>query len=141
MFIFAYPVRFRRDKDGDWLIMARDLPELVSQAKGSENRVDVAEGALQAAIEGRILFGDPIPVATAPKRGEIIVSVPVDTAAKAALYLAVRDLSLSKSEFARRAQLHEKEARRLLDPTHPSKLPRIAAALNALGKRLQVSVD
>lgn len=56
MFIFAYPVRFKRDKDGDWLITARDLPEVVSQAKSSENRVDVAEGALQAEIESRILF-------------------------------------------------------------------------------------
>jgi len=34
-----------------------------------------------------------------------------------------------------------KEARRLLDPKHPSKLPRLSAALAALGKRLTVNLE
>jgi hypothetical protein len=35
---------------------------------------------------------------------------------------------------------YEKEVRRMLDPGHVSKIPRIARALQALGKRLQISV-
>ena len=33
----------------------------------------------------------------------------------------MRDAGISNSEFARRLRLHEKEARRILDPHHPTK--------------------
>jgi len=64
--------------------------------------------------------------------------VPALTAAKAALYLALRESGISKSELAARLGCDEKEVRRLLDPRHPSKLPRIERALSALGKSLAV---
>jgi antitoxin HicB len=35
-------------------------------------------------------------------------------------------------------QLDEKEARRILDPHHPTKLPRIEAALAALGRHVKL---
>lgn len=54
-------------------------------------------------------------------------------AQKAADYLAVREAGISNSELARRMQLDEKEARRILDPHHQTKLPRIEAALSGLG--------
>jgi len=41
---------------------------------------------------------------------------------------------------ARRIGKDEKEVRRILDPTHPTKLPALTAALRALGKRLVVGV-
>lgn len=140
MFVYAYPVRFERAQEGGWVITSRDLPEVVSQAEDSEDRVDVAEGALQAAIEGRILSNEAIPSPSDPKKGEEVVAIPVDTAAKAALYSRVRELGLSKADLAKKMEVNEKEARRLLDPTHPSKLPRIAQALHALGQRLQLAV-
>ncbi len=49
---------------------------------------------------------------------------------------ALRQVGITKSELAARLQCVEKEVRRLLDPRHPSKLPRIQAALAALGKRI-----
>lgn len=42
-------------------------------------------------------------------------------ALKAAVYLAVREAGIGNSELARRMQLDEKEARRILDPHHPTK--------------------
>jgi antitoxin HicB len=35
-------------------------------------------------------------------------------------------------------KLDEKEARRILDPHHPTKLPRIEAALSALGRHVEL---
>ncbi len=62
--------------------------------------------------------------------------IPALTAAKAALYLALRQAGITKTELAQRLECDEKEVRRLLDPRHPSKLPRIQAALTALGKQI-----
>ena len=141
MLIYAYPVRYAGAKEGGWVISCRDLPEVVSQAEESENRTEVAEGALQAAIEGRILADMEIPKPSAPKKGEELVAVPLETAAKAALYSTVREQGITKTQLAKKMDVNEKEARRLLDPRHSSKLPRIAQALHALGKRLQVAVS
>lgn len=61
-------------------------------------------------------------------------------AVKAALTLAVREAGITKSELARRLGCDVREARRLLDPRYPSKLPRIAEALARLDKRLAISL-
>jgi antitoxin HicB len=61
-------------------------------------------------------------------------------ALKAAVYLAVRDAGISNSELARRLHLDEKEARRILDPRHPTKLPRIEAALAVLGRHVRMEL-
>jgi len=52
------------------------------------------------------------------------------------LYLALKETGITKSELAARLGCDEKEVRRLLDPRHSSKLPRIQKALAALGKGL-----
>src|SRR4051794_6167706 len=69
------------------------------------------------------------------------VPVPAPMAAKAALYLAMREHGTTKAQLARKLGCDEKEVRRLLDPKHPTKLPRINEALDQLGKRLVVSVE
>jgi len=60
--------------------------------------------------------------------------------AKAALYIAVRETGISKSELARRLGVDEKEIRRMLSPRHQTKLLRIEQALSALGYQLSVSL-
>jgi antitoxin HicB len=96
-----------------------------------------AADALEEAVAGRIRRGDPIP-GPSPAADRPIVPVPVQTAAKAALYLALQETGITKAELAVRLGCDEKEVRRLLDPRHPSKLPRIQKALAALGKGLSV---
>jgi antitoxin HicB len=62
-------------------------------------------------------------------------------AAKAALYSAMRQAGLTYARLARKLGCDEREVRRMLDPRHPTKLPRIKEALDALGKRLVVGVE
>ncbi len=64
-----------------------------------------------------------------------------ETAAKLALIEAVREAGISKSELARRLGKDEKQARRILDPMHPTKLVTLIAALRALGQRLVIGVE
>ena len=95
---------------------------------------------MQAAIEGRIEDDLEIPAPSRPKRGERPVATPVTTALKAAVYIALREQSVSKSELARRMNVNEKEARRMLDPKHPTKVPTLERALAALGRRAEIEV-
>ncbi|MBA3516347.1 MAG: type II toxin-antitoxin system HicB family antitoxin [Rhizobiales bacterium] len=69
------------------------------------------------------------------------VALPAQVAAKLAPWQAWRASGISKSELARRLGLGEGEARRILDPDHLTSLPRLEAALQALGKQLIVGVS
>jgi antitoxin HicB len=137
---FEYPVRFREDGRGTFLISCRDLPEVVSESGKGEDRLEIAEGAVQAAIEYRILKDLEIPIPSGLKRGEHCVALPPETAAKAALYLVMRERGFSKVDLAKHLRVNEKEVRRMLDPGHSTKIPRIAHALKALGKTLRLEL-
>ena len=82
-----------------------------------------------------------IPIPSNCKKGEYLIFLPVQMSAKAALYLTMKEIDVSKVELARRLQCDEKEIRRLLDPRHPSKLPRIEAALAIIGRQLVVGLQ
>jgi antitoxin HicB len=136
---FAYQVILTPDEiDGGFVVTFPDLPEAITQGEDVAGALDEATDALEEAIAGRIRRGDPIPRPSASAGSALEVPVPALTAAKAALYLALRETGISKSELAVRLSCDEKEVRRLLDPRHPSKLPRIEKALSALGKSLTV---
>lgn len=138
---FAYAVKLTLDKDdGGYVVTCRDLPEAITQGETIEEALTEAADCLEEAVAARIDDGRDIPMPSESKRGERAVSVPPSMAFKAAVYLAVREAGISNSEFARRMHLDEKEARRILDPHHPTKLPRIEAALSALGRRVELTL-
>ena len=75
----------------------------------------------------------PIPVPSSPLDGEFLVSVPLDTAIKADLYLAMQEQGVTKSELARRLHIDEKEARRITKPGHGTRTATMDKALRAVG--------
>ena len=85
--------------------------------------------------------GLPFPAPTKAKRRERLVSPPAETVAKAALHVAMREAGISKVQLAKKLGVDEKEVRRLLDPHYGSKLPRIADAIDALGRRLVIGLE
>jgi antitoxin HicB len=62
-------------------------------------------------------------------------------AAKAALYLTMKEQELSPGVLANLLNCNEKEVRRLLDPKHAAGLQQIEAALAAIGQTLIVGVQ
>jgi len=138
---FTYAVKMAPDKqDGGYVVTCRDLPEAITQGETLEDALVEAADALEEAVAGRISDGREIPMPTDAKRGERMVSVPPSMALKAAVYLSVREAGISNSELARRMRLDEKEARRILDPHHPTKLPRIEEALFVLGRHVELAL-
>lgn len=138
-FEFAYAAKFRQ-RGGSVLVSFPDLPEALTEGSDEHDAVAQAADCLEEAIAGRIRRGDAIPVPTPARPGCRVIPVPAPLAAKAALHLALREAGLTRLELAARLGCDEKEVRRLLDPRHPSKLPRLEQALAHLGKRLVVEM-
>ena len=129
------------EEEKGFVVRFVDLPEAITQGNDVEDALGEASDCLEEAIANRIVMGLPIPKPPRIKKGQYAVPLPAQTAAKAALYVALQSAKISKMELARRLHCDEKEVRRLLDPRHPSKLARIESALAAVGQKLVVSLQ
>ena len=138
---FEYAIGLKRAPEGGYVATCRDLPSLVTQGDDRDDALVQASDAMDEVFATMMKLGLDFPAPTSPRRGERLVSPPVETVAKAALYVALREAKVSKVELARQLGIDEKEVRRLLDPHYPSKLPRIAEAISLLGKRLVLSLE
>ena len=139
---FSYPAKLERgEKPGILIVTFRDIPEAITQGLGEKDAVVQAMDCLEEAIAGRIAEGSEIPMASKAARGERLIPLPAPMAAKAALTFGMSEAGMTNTQLARKLGCDEREVRRMLNPRHPTKLPRIREALEVLGLRLVVSVD
>ena len=138
---FVYPANLSPEKGGGFTVQFPDLPEAITSGKDRADALLQAADCLEEAVAGRIADGLDVPAPRVARRKHIQVPLPAQMAAKAALYLAIQEARLTNSELGRKLGLDEKEIRRLLDPRHSTKLSRIQAVLDFLGKRLVISLD
>ena len=138
---FGYAVKLTPVKEGGFVVICRDLPEIITQGENMHDALEQASDAMAEAFAMRIEDELDFPAASNPKRGEYKVSPPAAMVAKAALYVAMQETGLSKSELARKLGVNEKEVRRMLDPHHSTRLPSLDKAIRALGKKLTVRLE
>jgi len=124
-----------------WVYPIRLIKEAITQGEDRASALEAAEGALQAAIETRIIDREVIPLPSRPKSREVNVALPLTTAMKATVYWAMREKDINQSALARALNINEKEVRRMLDPHHPSKATTLEQALHHLGKRVVVGIE
>jgi len=138
---FEYAVMLTPADEGGFVITCRDLPQLVTQGEEVADALSEASDAMDevfaAYMQGKMAFPAPSEV----QRGEYRVAPPAETMAKAALYVAMKEARITNVQLAQQLGVDEKEVRRLLDPHYASKLPRIAQAVAALGKRLVIGLE
>lgn len=127
------------ERDGVVVVTFPDVPEAITEGHGEADALLQAEDALATALLSYPLRRLPVPRPGA--RSGRKVTVPAEAAAKLAVLEAFAASGITKTELARRLGVRETEARRILDPMHPTKLPRLQQALAALGKRLVVGVE
>lgn len=138
---FEYAVRLEPAEEGGFVVTCRDLPALVTQGDDQADALAQAADAMDEVFAIYMDEGMAFPAPSNMRKGEFKVSPPAETVAKAALHTAMRAASVSKVQLARRMGVDEKEIRRLLDPHHGSKLPRIAEAVQVLGQRLVIGLE
>ena len=142
MFTASYPASFVPEEQGKGFhVRFTDLAEALTGGGDLNDTFVQAADCLAEAIAGRIARGDEIPLPSKPKRGQHLISVPLQLAPKLALYLAMRESGIPNTELARRLGVSETVVRRMLNPKHATKPEKIQAALRALGKRIVVGFE
>ena len=142
MFRATYPASFVPEKDGrGFHVRFPDLPEALTGGSDPGDTEAQAADCLAEALAGRIARGDAIPHPSRLKSGQHAITVPLYLAPKLALYLTMREAGLKNTDVAKRLGVSETVVRRMLDPRHATKLPRIKEALDVFGKRLVVGVE
>lgn len=138
---FVYPVTLTPDPAGGFVVTFRDWPEAITQGETRAQALEEAADCLEEAVAARIDDRAEIALPSNPLADETTVAVPIATALKAALYLAVQEAGIGTSELARRLGVHEQAARRLLDPRHGSQAAVLERALRTVGRRLSIDVQ
>ncbi len=138
---FVYPAEVARDEAGYFLVTFPDFPEAGTDGETLEEVLAEAVDCLAEAVAGRIARTENIPKASRKQKGQYAIAIPTHIAAKAALYLAMKEAGTDKSDLAHRLGCTVKEVRRLLDPKQPSEIQRIEEALAAIGQELVVGVQ
>jgi antitoxin HicB len=138
---FVYPADVERDEVGYFLVTFPDFSEAGTDGETLEEALIEATDCLAEAVAGRIARAEHIPKASRKQRGQYAIAIPAHIAAKAALYLAMKETGIDKSDLARRLGCDVKELRRLLDPKQPAEIQRIQEALAAIGQELVVGVQ
>lgn len=142
MFTASYPASLLLEEQfRGFHVRFPDLPEALTGGDDLDDTYAQAADCLAEALAGRMVRGDDIPLPSRPKRGQHLISVPLQLAPKLALYLAMRDSGIPNTELARRLGVSETVVRRMLNPRHVTKPEKIQAALRALGKRIVVGFE
>jgi antitoxin HicB len=138
---FEYAVKLTPAEEGGFVVSCRDLPQLITQGENMEQSLAEASDAMDEVFAAYMQIGLPMPAPSKLRKHEYRVSAAAETVAKAALYVTMTHAGISKVQLAQKLGVDEKEVRRLLDPHHASKLPRIAQAIALLGRRLVIGLE
>ncbi len=129
----TYPARFEPDEGGVVFVTFPDFPEAATDGDDEDHALAMASDCLSEVLAQRLKRGEPIPQARAAKADELLIAPVPEIAMKVALARIVKTQRAPAAFLARRLGVDHKEARRLLDPMHPSKAKRLAEALAAFG--------
>lgn len=133
---FSFPATLTIDEvDGGFTVVFPDLPEAITQGETIEDALTEAVDCLEEAIANRIVNRLEIPTPSPLGKGDYIVTTPLQTSLKASIWLAMQEKNTNQTQLARILNVDEKEVRRILDPSHNSKLETLERSLLALGKQ------
>lgn len=137
---FLYPVVLDKARGGGFVVRFPDVPEALTQGEDVTDALQRASRALETALEFYTEAGRSLPKASRPKRNQPRVCPPALSCMKVAVYQAMHDQKIRKSQLARKLRWHTPQVDRLLDLRHASKVQQVEAALSALNQRIYVRV-
>ena len=135
---YVYPCNLAPEEDGGFSVSFPDVPEALTCGNDRAEALTMAEDALTVALGAYVANREDIPVPSVSIAGQELIAVPATTAAKLALYTAMRRQNISKVALAERLNLSEGTVRKLLDLDHRSQIGNVERALRAVGRSLVV---
>jgi antitoxin HicB len=139
--MFRYPVTLTRDEvDGGFVVTFVDIPEAITQGDTEAEALAAAKDALESALDFYFEDKRAVPVPSKAKRGQNVIELPVSLSAKVLLLNEMVMQHVRPAELARRLNTTPQEVNRLTNVRHTTRIDGIAAALQALGKHLDLRV-
>jgi antitoxin HicB len=136
-----YPALFEPAEEGGFIITFPDFGWGMSQADTEAEAHIMATALLQTLAQEHIRNGEPLPLSGKPRGRKVrMVRLPALQSAKAELYRLSLASGVRKAELARRLGIPKANVDRVFDLGHRSRLDRIEAAFQALGKEIRIEV-
>ena len=137
--MFKYPVTLTLDKkDGGFVVTFKDVPEAITQGDTVPQALAAAKEALESALDFYFEDKRAVPAPSKPKRGQRVIELPASLSAKVLLLNEMIAQNVRPAELARRLKTTPQEVNRLTNVRHTTRIDSIAAALQALGKQLEL---
>jgi antitoxin HicB len=136
-----FPVTLTPDEDdGGFVVTFPDIPEAITQGDTVEEALAMAQDALETALEFYFEDKRAVPVPSRSKRGQNVIELSASLSAKVLLLNEMVTQNIRPAELARRLNTTPQEVNRLTNLRHTTRIDGIAAALHAMGRRLEISV-
>ncbi|WJF89388.1 type II toxin-antitoxin system HicB family antitoxin [Paraburkholderia bonniea] len=136
-----FPVTLTPDEaDGGFVVTFSDIPEAITQGETTEEALAMAQEALETAMEFYFEDKRVVPTPSKPKRGQPVIELPANLSAKIWLLNEMVTQNIRPAELARRLNTTPQEVNRLTNLRHTTRIDGIAAALQAIGRHLEISV-
>jgi antitoxin HicB len=139
MFEFIYPAKIE-EESGFYTVSFRDLSFAMTDGKTYKEALEEAVDCLSEALASCIIDNENIPSPSQAIADEVLIAPSALVAAKAALYIAIKEAGLNKTGFVAKLGVSEAVGLRLLNPQYQSKIVNIDKALNTIGKRMVIGV-
>ena len=129
------------EPDGNFfLVTFPDIPEAITQGESLLQAREVAQDALETALEFYFEAPRTVPDSSPIEPGQEYVELPASVSAKVLLLNEMIRQKVRPAELARRLNTTPQEVNRLTNLRHATKIDRIAGAMKALGKTLEIRV-
>jgi antitoxin HicB len=139
--MFMYPVTLTPDEvDGGFVVTFVDIPEAITQGDTEAEALAAAKDALESALDFYFEDKRAVPMPSKAKRGQNVIELPASLSAKVLLLNEMVTQDVRPAELARRLNTTPQEVTRLTNVRHTTRIDGIAAALQALGKHLDMRV-
>ena len=139
--MFMYPITLTPDTtDGGFVVTFVDIPEAITQGDTQAQALEAAKVALESALDFYFEDKRAVPPPSKAKRGQHVVELAASLSAKVLLLNEMVTQNVRPAELARRLNTSPQEVNRLTNVKHTTRIDGIAAALQALGKHLDMRV-
>jgi antitoxin HicB len=139
--MFMYPITLTPDTtDGGFVVTFVDIAEAITQGDTEEQALQAAKVALESAMDFYFEDKRAVPPPSKAKRGQHVVELAASLSAKVLLLNEMVTQNVRPAELARRLNTSPQEINRLTNVKHTTRIDGIAAALQALGKHLDMRV-
>lgn len=133
-----YPAIFTPAEEGGFVVTFRDIPEAITQGDDEADALFMARDVLREAMGVYFEEKRAVPAPSKAQKGERLIDLPLSVVAKVHLLNAMLAQQVAPSELARRLGTTRQEVNRLTDLEHATKIDRIAEAMSAMGRELDL---